>query len=174
MQKDDTRATMTNKKPKKTSPTRTKLKNKKWVLPVSIITVLGVIAILFLSGIIRLPENVADKVCGNDTIAQYKNIVNTVDSDGVSAVSSGVIALGNEVRQRDNFDKDANCLYLVTKAYMEEKRWSDAHLFVTELKQLVSEGKDSISEELTTLSPDEIEDYMNYAFLMSEGKKGNE
>ncbi len=173
MQKYGTRAAMKNKKPKKASTARTK--PKKWVLPVIAIIVFVILVILLLSGVIKLPESsLTNKVCGDDTVSRYKDIVNPVDSDDVSAISSGIIALGNEVRQRDNFGKDANCLYIVTKAYMEEKRWSDAHLFVTELKQLVSEGKDGISEELTTLSPDEIEEYMNYAFLMNEAGKGNE
>lgn len=155
-----------------------KIKHRKTLFLISslVIILLTVIVVLIKSGVInltRVSDSELDRVCDDKTIATYNTTKNRAILDGTWPQELEKIS--SQISLSDGYEEDMDCLYILAQNHMEKREWSLAHHYILKMKaaadQLNSTG---LSEELTDLTPKQMEDYLNYMFLMDSGASTND
>lgn len=131
--------------------------------------ILGVVAVLFFIGVIKLPNArivKQNKPCDDNIIKEY----NTIKANAPlgNTWSKELSKIAEKIRHVEGYENDVNCLYILASANMEIKDWSGAHFHILQIKQKTNNNpRLKISPKLTTLTPVELEDFLNYMFLMN-------
>ncbi|MGI6612218.1 MAG: hypothetical protein ACOX0Z_01415 [Candidatus Nanosyncoccaceae bacterium] len=129
-----------------------------------------ILIVLIANGVIKLSggETAKEtKPCGNDIIKTYNDT--RIALAGAGTWPAELVKLGERIRRIENHEDDIDCAYILMQDSMERRRWSVAYYYLSIIKdKMASSSNDKVSEKLTTLTPKQLEDYLDYAFLMDE------
>lgn len=149
-------------------------KNKIAVLFILLGLIFGVVAVLFFIGVIKLPNArivKQNKPCDDKIIKEYNIAKASKILDGTWPKELSKIA--EKIRHVEGYENDVNCLYIISQDHMEKHDWALAGYYFSQIRKIASQSPNNrVSSSLTILSPEQLEEYLDYAFAINESQKG--